>query len=39
VGITLFGALLFKQHITWAKGIGIALVITGVIGLQLSGSL
>ncbi|TDW86320.1 MULTISPECIES: multidrug efflux SMR transporter [Kribbella] len=36
VGITLLGALLFGQKLTWHKAIGIALVIGGVVGLQLS---
>ncbi|TCC05023.1 DMT family transporter [Kribbella soli] len=36
VGITLLGALLFGQQLTWRKAIGIALVIGGVVGLQLS---
>ncbi|MEU4194009.1 multidrug efflux SMR transporter [Kribbella sp. NPDC026611] len=36
VGITLLGALLFGQRLTWRKAIGIALVIGGVVGLQLS---
>jgi len=36
VGITLLGALLFGQQLTWRKAIGIALVITGVVGLQLT---
>ncbi|TCC25534.1 DMT family transporter [Kribbella speibonae] len=36
VGITLLGALLFGQKLTLHKAIGIALVIGGVVGLQLS---
>ena len=36
VGITLLGALLFGQRLTWRKAIGIALVIGGVVGLQLT---
>lgn len=38
VGITLLGALLFGQRLSWNKAFGIALVIGGVIGLQLTGS-
>ncbi len=38
VGITLLGALLFGQRLTWVKAVGIALVIGGVVGLQLSGT-
>lgn len=38
VGITLLGALLFGQRLTWRKAIGIALVIGGVVGLQLTGT-
>jgi quaternary ammonium compound-resistance protein SugE len=36
VGITLLSALLFGQRLTWHKAVGIALVIGGVVGLQLS---
>jgi quaternary ammonium compound-resistance protein SugE len=36
VGITLLGALVFGQKITWQKAVGIALVIGGVVGLQLT---
>jgi quaternary ammonium compound-resistance protein SugE len=36
VGITLLGALLFGQKLTLHKAIGIALVIGGVVGLQLT---
>lgn len=36
VGITLLGALLFGQRITWRKAVGIALIIGGVVGLQLT---
>ncbi|TDW22849.1 DMT family transporter [Kribbella kalugense] len=38
VGITLLGALLFGQRLTVGKAVGIALVIAGVAGLQLSGT-
>ncbi|MFE4519407.1 DMT family transporter [Kitasatospora sp. NPDC056651] len=38
VGITLLGALLFGQRLNWRKAVGIALVIAGVVGLQLSGA-
>ncbi|NNG38070.1 multidrug efflux SMR transporter [Flexivirga sp. ID2601S] len=37
VGITVLGAVLFGQRLTWAKAAGIALVIGGVVGLQLTG--
>ncbi|MDN5725568.1 MAG: multidrug efflux SMR transporter [Propionibacteriales bacterium] len=37
VGITLLGALIFGQRLTWRKGLGIAIIIAGVVGLQLSG--
>lgn len=36
VGITLLGALLFGQKLTWQKAVGIAIVIGGVVGLQLT---
>ncbi|MUN37936.1 DMT family transporter [Actinomadura litoris] len=38
VGITLLGALLFGQRLTWRKALGIVIVIVGVVGLQLSGA-
>lgn len=38
VGITVLGALLFGNKLTWAKAAGIAIVIGGVVGLQLTGS-
>lgn len=38
VVITLLGTLVFGQRLTVGKGIGIALVLGGVIGLRLSGS-
>lgn len=38
IGITSLGALLFGQRLTWRKAIGIALVIGGVAGLQLTGA-
>lgn len=38
VGITVLGALLFGQRLDWRKGLGIAVVIAGVVGLQLSGA-
>ena len=38
VGIVILGALLFGQRLDWRKLIGIAAVIGGVVGLQLSGS-
>lgn len=37
VGITVLGALLFGQRLTGRKALGIALVIGGVVGLQLTG--
>lgn len=37
VGIVIFGALFFSQHLTIKKLLGIALIIIGVIGLNLSG--
>ncbi|UYM05921.1 DMT family transporter [Solicola gregarius] len=37
VGISLLGALLFGQRLDWRKALGIAIVIGGVVGLQLSG--
>jgi quaternary ammonium compound-resistance protein SugE len=36
VGITLLGALVFGQRLTWRKAVGIALVLVGVTGLQLT---
>lgn len=38
VGIVVLGALLFGQRLDWRKVLGIALVIGGVVGLQLSGA-
>lgn len=38
VGIVILGARLFGQHLGWRKLLGIAVVIIGVIGLQLSGA-
>ena len=38
VGITLLGALLFNQRLDWRKALGIAAIIVGVVGLQLSGA-
>ena len=38
VGIVLLGALLFGQRLDWRKVLGIAAVIVGVVGLQLSGA-
>ncbi|WP_421106699.1 DMT family transporter [Streptomyces sp. NEAU-S77] len=37
IGITVLGALLFGQRLNWRKAIGVAVVIAGVVGLQLSG--
>ncbi|PSL57873.1 quaternary ammonium compound-resistance protein SugE [Saccharothrix carnea] len=37
VGIAVLGALLFGQRLDWRKLLGIAAVIVGVVGLQLSG--
>jgi len=37
IGITVLGALLFGQRLNWRKAAGIAVVIAGVVGLQLSG--
>lgn len=38
VGVTVLGALVLGQRLTWRKAIGIALVIGGVVGLQLTGT-
>ncbi|MFE5582848.1 DMT family transporter [Kitasatospora sp. NPDC056531] len=38
IGITLLGALLFGQRLNWRKAVGIAVIIAGVVGLQLSGA-
>jgi quaternary ammonium compound-resistance protein SugE len=38
VGIVIFGACVLGQRLTWKKGLGIAVVIGGVVGLQLSGA-
>ncbi|MBY0239088.1 MAG: multidrug efflux SMR transporter [Burkholderiaceae bacterium] len=38
VGIVILGALFFGQRLTMKKFFGIALVIGGVVGLQLSGA-
>lgn len=38
VGIVIFGASFLGQRLNWKKGPGIAVVISGVVGLQLSGA-
>lgn len=38
VGIVLLGVLLFKERLDWLKVFGIAVVIIGVVGLELSGA-
>jgi len=38
VGIVILGTLFFGQRLGWRKLIGIAAVIIGVVGLQLSGA-
>ncbi|MGP3936309.1 DMT family transporter [Nonomuraea sp. KM88] len=38
VGIVIIGALLLSQRLTWKKLIGIAVVIAGVVGLNLAGT-
>ncbi|MER5863260.1 multidrug efflux SMR transporter [Kitasatospora sp. NPDC002040] len=38
IGITLLGAALFGQRLDWRKAVGIAVIIIGVVGLQLSGA-
>ncbi|MFD1146944.1 DMT family transporter [Saccharothrix hoggarensis] len=38
VGIVLLGTLLFKERLDWRKVVGIAVVIVGVVGLELSGA-
>lgn len=38
VGIVVLGALLFGQRLGWRKLLGIAAIIAGVVGLQLSGA-
>lgn len=38
VGIAVLGVLLFDQRFDWRKFLGIAAVIAGVVGLQLSGA-
>ncbi|MFC8527690.1 DMT family transporter [Nocardia sp. NPDC057227] len=38
VGIVILGAVLFGQRLSWRKLLGIAIVVVGVVGLQLSGS-
>lgn len=38
VGIVILGAIFFGQQLNWKKGLGIALVIGGVVGLRLSGA-
>ena len=38
VGIVILGALLFGQRLDWRRFLGIAAVIAGVVGLQLSGA-
>lgn len=36
VGITMLAIVLFGQRVNWRTGVGLALVIGGVVGLQLS---
>lgn len=38
VGIVLVGALFLSQKLTWRKALGIAVVIIGVVGLNLAGN-
>lgn len=38
IGITALGAIVFGQRLGWRKAVGIALIIVGVVGLQLSGA-
>ena len=38
IGITVLGAVLFGQRLGWRKVLGIAVIIAGVAGLQLSGA-
>ncbi|GAA5206355.1 DMT family transporter [Streptomyces thinghirensis] len=38
VGIVVLGALVLGQRLDWRKFVGIAAVIVGVVGLQLSGA-
>lgn len=38
VGIAILGSLLFGQRLDWRKVLGIAVVIGGVVGLQISGA-
>jgi len=38
IGIVLFGALIFKEKLTWRKAVGFGLVVIGIIGLQLTGA-
>ncbi|OYO02617.1 DMT family transporter [Enemella evansiae] len=38
VGIVVVGALFLSQKLTWRKALGIAIVIAGVVGLNLAGA-
>jgi quaternary ammonium compound-resistance protein SugE len=38
IGIVMLGALLFDQRLTWRKALGIAIILGGVAGLQLTGA-
>jgi quaternary ammonium compound-resistance protein SugE len=38
IAITGLGVLVFGQRLGWRKGVGIAVIIAGVVGLQLSGA-
>lgn len=38
MGIVVLGALFLSQRLTWRKTVGIAIVITGVVGLNLAGT-
>lgn len=38
VGIVIFGALFLSQRLTWKKLLGIVVIICGVVGLNLAGT-
>ncbi|WP_067569698.1 DMT family transporter [Nocardia acidivorans] len=38
VGIVLLAATLFKERLDWRKMLGIAIVVVGVVGLELTGA-
>jgi quaternary ammonium compound-resistance protein SugE len=38
IGIVVLGAIFFHEKLNWRKAIGIAVIVIGIVGLQLTGS-